>query len=274
MGIGGRMENMNLWNALKQPPKEALKEIRAGRLKGKSDINPQWRYQALTEQLGVCGKGWKYEITKLWNEPASDGQVFAFATVNLYLKHGDEWSHPIPGIGGSMLIANEKHGPYSSDEAYKMAVTDALSVAMKMIGVAADIYAGKWDGSKYVEPVEPQQTITEKQHAKIVELSEKSGADYDKFLKFFGISDLVNLPASKYQEAVNMLTDKIKRKELKRKIAELSMEIGHDEFVEILAKFNAKDILEIPYVKYDQVIKMLEARINEKESQNNQENIS
>ena len=30
-----------------------------------------------------------------------------------------------------------------------MAVTDAFSTALKMLGVAADIYAGRWDGSKY-----------------------------------------------------------------------------------------------------------------------------
>ena len=32
-----------------------------------------------------------------------------------------------------------------------MAVTDAFSTALKMLGVAADIYAGAWDGSKYHE---------------------------------------------------------------------------------------------------------------------------
>ena len=32
-----------------------------------------------------------------------------------------------------------------------MAVTDAFSTSLKMIGVAADIYAGRWDGSKYNE---------------------------------------------------------------------------------------------------------------------------
>ena len=30
-----------------------------------------------------------------------------------------------------------------------MAVTDALSTALKMLGVAADIYSGRWDGSKF-----------------------------------------------------------------------------------------------------------------------------
>ena len=39
-----------------------------------------------------------------------------------------------------------------------MAVTDAFSTALKMIGVAADIYADKWDGSKYKdEPATPPQ---------------------------------------------------------------------------------------------------------------------
>ena len=38
-----------------------------------------------------------------------------------------------------------------NDEGYKMAITDALGTAMKVIGVAADIYRGNFDGSKYRE---------------------------------------------------------------------------------------------------------------------------
>ena len=75
--------------------------------------------------------------------------MFAFAKVNLYIKHEGKWSHPIPGVGGSMLVTKEKSGLHSSDEGYKMAITDALSVACKMVGVAADVYMGRMDGSKY-----------------------------------------------------------------------------------------------------------------------------
>jgi hypothetical protein len=146
------MDNMELWGRLRMPPKEALKTIKAGRLKGMSDISPQWRYMAITEIFGPCGVGWKYEIEKLWTEFGSEDQKCAFALVNFYTTQDDgEWSAPIPGIGGSMLVAKESKGPHTSDEAYKMAVTDALSVAMKMIGVAADIYMGNMDGSKYRE---------------------------------------------------------------------------------------------------------------------------
>ena len=146
-------ENMKVWDAVKQPPKFALRQIQGGRLAGKTDINPQWRYQVMTEQFGVCGVGWYYEVKRVWSEPGSEGQVFAFAEIYLYAGSN---VNPIPGIGGSMLIEKEKGGLHSNDEGYKMAITDALSVAMKMLGVAADIYAGLWDGTKYKDTEKPK----------------------------------------------------------------------------------------------------------------------
>ena len=143
------MGNMTIWDAVKQPPPYALKQIGGGRLKGMTDVNPQWRYQVMTEQFGICGIGWKYIVKRVWNETIPDGQVFAFAEIDLCIKAGDIWRDPIPGIGGSMLVSKEATGLHPTDEGYKMAITDALSVAMKMLGVGADVYAGRWDGSKY-----------------------------------------------------------------------------------------------------------------------------
>ncbi|OGN89796.1 MAG: hypothetical protein A2158_01640 [Chloroflexi bacterium RBG_13_46_14] len=145
------MENMEIWDALKQPPSWALKEIEGGRLKGKTAINPQWRYQAITEHFGPCGVGWKYEVVNKWTEDANEGQVVACVDINFYFKHDGEWSDPIPSTGGAMLVEQERNGLHVNDEAYKMALTDALSAAMKMIGVASDIYADLWDGQKYRE---------------------------------------------------------------------------------------------------------------------------
>jgi hypothetical protein len=165
---------MDNWNRLKQPPGWALKTIQAGRLKGKSDINPQWRYQAMTEVYGECGCGWKYSIEKLWTEPGPEDQVFAFAQINLQIKcDNDEWSAPIPGVGGHMLVVKEKSGPYANDEAYKMAITDALSTAMKMLGVASDIYAGLWDGAKYAEAgpaAKPEPKKVEKKQVQRIQI--------------------------------------------------------------------------------------------------------
>jgi len=60
--------SMIIYNAVRNPPKEALKPIKGGRLSGLTDINPMWRIKALTEQFGVCGVGWKYIIAKQWIE--------------------------------------------------------------------------------------------------------------------------------------------------------------------------------------------------------------
>ena len=144
------------YDKMRRPPQTALRQIQAGDLKGKTDINPQWRYEIMDATFGACGIGWKYEIVRLWDVPCQDGTVLAFAQVNVYTKQGDGWSDPIPGIGGNTLndmVKGYSQGdpkrPKPNDEGYKMAVTDALSVALKMLGVGADIYAGLWDGAKY-----------------------------------------------------------------------------------------------------------------------------
>lgn len=148
---------MNIYEAVRKPPKEALKPIGGGRLKGKTDINPMWRIKALTEQFGPCGISWKYEITKQWLEVGGNDEIAAFTNINLYIKHEGAWSEPIPGTGGSMYVEKERNGLYTSDECYKMSLTDAISVSCKALGFAADIY---WqdDRSKYDKPQEAQQS--------------------------------------------------------------------------------------------------------------------
>jgi hypothetical protein len=137
------------YDKLKRPPASALRTIKGGRINGMTDIKPQWRYEVMDSVYGPCGEKWKYEIVRLWLEAGSKEQQAAFAQINVYVKAGDKWSDPIPGVGGSMFVELESKGLYTNDEAYKMAITDALSTALKMLGVAADIHMGMWDGTKY-----------------------------------------------------------------------------------------------------------------------------
>jgi hypothetical protein len=137
--------NLALYNKVRAVPPEALKEIQGGKLKGKSDINPLWRIKTLTEQFGICGIGWRYEIVSERLEAGANGEVASFVKINLYIKHNGEWSEAIPGTGGSMLVNTEKGSLCTNDEAFKMALTDALSVACKSLGVAADVY---WERDK------------------------------------------------------------------------------------------------------------------------------
>lgn len=143
----GSKENLRFYEQLRNVPQEALKKINGGRLNGMSDINPLFRIKVMTEVFGPCGIGWKYEIAKQWQEVYGQ-EVKSFTNINLYIKVDGEWSDPIPGTGGATLVeVNSKGYAYVNDEGHKMSLTDALSVAMKALGVAADVYYSK-DPSK------------------------------------------------------------------------------------------------------------------------------
>lgn len=143
-------KNLSVWNQFNQVPAHFTKPIAGGKLKGKSDINPQWRLMAMTQAFGSVGHGWTYRIVRTWNEIAPDGSVMCFAEVAVKTKLDGEWGQEFSGIGGSNTVEKNKNGLVANDEGYKMAVTDALSVAFKAVGVAADIYLGNYDGSKYL----------------------------------------------------------------------------------------------------------------------------
>lgn len=153
------MENLNLklYNELRCVPKEAQKTFNNGRFSG-TDINPMWRIKKLTEEFGAVGFGWYYEIVSREIITSPDGTMCAFIAVNLYIKQDGEWSKPIYGEGGNTFATKTKQGyVQTSDEAYKMALTDAVSNATKQLGLGADIWFEK-DVTKYTKP-QPQAQV-------------------------------------------------------------------------------------------------------------------
>ena len=137
---------MEIYNKLKSVPKEAQKTITGGRLSGMTDIKPMWRIEKLTETFGSCGFGWKTVIKNKQIIDGANDEKIAIVDIDLYVKIEDQWSEAIEGTGGSSFIAKEKNGLYTNDECFKMAYTDALSVACKSLGMGADVY---WGDSKY-----------------------------------------------------------------------------------------------------------------------------
>ena len=222
-------DNKKIWDSLKRPPADALKTIKAGRLKGKSDINPQWRYEVMTEAFGVCGVGWKFEIVDHWIDEGSYEQKVQNVKVLLCVLYEKTWSEPIPGVGGSMLIAKESGGLHTNDEAMKMAVTDALSTAMKMLGVASDIYRGAFDGSKYHDakpekPAEKKKTYLTPKFLKLmagykVEIGEE---DYYKILKTHGYDHANEIAPANQEGALKVFAKKLEKIVEKREHEEVS----------------------------------------------------
>lgn len=209
------MEDLELYEKFRVVPNEAKKTITAGRLKGKTDINPMWRIKALTEAFGPCGIGWYYTVKEKWMESHGE-ETAAFVDIELYIKWNDEWSRPIHGTGGSMFAAKEKNGIYVSDECYKMATTDAISVACKQLGIGADVY---WNGdrSKYdmqnpQEPefeTDPRKAIVQAVHINTIfaELS-RTGVGMKGMLSRYGLTDIHNMNMEQFQDAMNILKSK------------------------------------------------------------------
>lgn len=200
--------NLDIYEKLRAVPNEAKKAIGGGRLKGMTDINPMWRIKSLTEQFGPCGIGWYYEIKDRWLETCmAKDEITANVNINLYVKVDGEWSKPIPGIGGSMLVASERNGLYVNDECYKMALTDALSVACKALGMGADVY---WqsDNTKYNDSKRDNYTsklsIDDKRN-KVAESCAKRGKQIANMLKFYNVTSLEEMSEEQLDDALNML---------------------------------------------------------------------
>ena len=139
-------QNLALYNRVREVPAEAKKDITAGRLKGKTDINPLWRIQTLTREFGPAGVGW-YTETERWTEEHGDERAI-YLHIKLYVKIDGEWSQPIEGYGGAMILAQEKGGLFFDDDAAKKAYTDAISQACRSLGIGADVYWAN-DATKY-----------------------------------------------------------------------------------------------------------------------------
>lgn len=176
------MDNMQIYNKGRAVPKEAQKTIKGGRLNGMTDINPMWRISILTEIFGPCGIGWKYVVTRRELVPGANSEISCFVDIDLFYKWQGEWSEAIPGTGGASYVANERNGLYTSDECFKMALTDALSVACKALGIGADIYwmAGrsKYTGNEQKPEQKPERKpiLCESCGNPILAVTKKDGA--------------------------------------------------------------------------------------------------
>lgn len=200
------MNKMDIYNAVRQVPEEAKKSFNNGSFSG-TDINPMWRIKTLTEQFGPAGIGWYYDVVSERCEEHHD-TTMAIVDLNLYVKIDGEWSKPIYGTGGNTLVKSTRNGLKASDEGYKMALTDALSVACKALGIGADVYFEK-DKTKYTdEPSDPNAPVTDKERKRTFALAmKKFGEDKGKVKQFYadhGV-DYMQMTSAQYVELVKAL---------------------------------------------------------------------
>jgi hypothetical protein len=197
-------------------PKRVLKTIDVGRLKGKSDINPQWKISLMTEIYGMCGIGWKFEVTEKNTVTINTGEVMLFMTVAVYIKNDEKWSDPVYGMGGDFIVKKERTGLHANDEAYKMCLTDALGNALKYIGVAADVYE-QLNDTKYAE--RPSAIANDKEEKETtpadirndylmqyIDVFRRANIDPNDFVKRFSggrVTDVKDMPNEELLRVIN-----------------------------------------------------------------------
>lgn len=145
------VDNMALWKQLAATDRKYTKPFRkSGGFSG-TDINPTWRFRRMTETFGPVGVGWGWDVHDRWSEEV-DGKKYAFISASVWYRPNllDPLS---PSAQTGIQIGGTEFGR-SPDEAYKMAVTDAIGKCMVTIGLAADVYLGEFD-TKYSRGEEP-----------------------------------------------------------------------------------------------------------------------
>src|SRR5690606_10433830 len=126
-------------------PSQTKQFKRSGGFSGTA-IKPMWAYKRMTEEFGPCGIGWGVGEPSFQVVGGPEGEVLVFCTVSIW--YGEH--HTVFGVGGDKVVGKNKYGLASDDEAFKKAFTDAVTNALKLIGVGADVHMGLFDDNKYV----------------------------------------------------------------------------------------------------------------------------
>lgn len=145
-------DNLRHWGVLGQTdPAHTKPFTRPGGFKGTA-IKPIWTEKRMTGHFGPCGIGWGMGQPEFQLVPAGE-EIMVYSTVRLWYVDAGGVIGECWGVGGDKVRSQQPRGLSNNDEAFKSAYTDALSNAMKHLGVGADVHMGLFDDNKYVRDV-------------------------------------------------------------------------------------------------------------------------
>ena len=149
-------DKTDLWDRLGKTDPSATKPFkRAGGFSGTA-IKPMWSYKRMTEEFGACGVGWGINEPTFQVVPAGE-EILVYCTVSIWHTSKE---NAVFGVGGDKVAGKNKYGINTDDEAFKKAFTDAITNALKLIGVGADVHMGMYDDSKYVNSLRENPHVT------------------------------------------------------------------------------------------------------------------
>lgn len=153
--------NLSIWERFADIDPKFTKPI-SGRDYSGTSPNPQYVIRCLTELFGPVGKGFG------WNVAAEDfkemgGTYLHWCRIRFWWKDEDG-VHSVEEYGQTKAAYVTSKGTMRVDEdAPKKSLTDAIIKGASHIGIAANIFLGRWDDQKYVSEVNKEFREEERQ---------------------------------------------------------------------------------------------------------------
>lgn len=141
------MDNLQIWNRFTDIDPKFTKPITGKPYKGTSP-NPHYVIKCLTEMFGPVGQGFGWEVVAEGFQPMGD-ELLHWCRIRFW--HGD--GKGFDAYGQTKAVMKTRNGIMTDEDAPKKSLTDAITKAAAQIGVASNIFLGRWDDNKYVAEV-------------------------------------------------------------------------------------------------------------------------
>jgi len=145
------MSNLDLWEAHADIDPRYTKEISGKAYKGTSP-NPQYIIKCLTDMFGPVGQGFGWEVLTEGFTPLGD-EILHWCRIRFWHTKRE---HYYEAYGQTKALMKTRNGLMSDEDAPKKSLTDAIIKAASQLGIAANIFLGRWDDQKYVAEVEKE----------------------------------------------------------------------------------------------------------------------
>lgn len=140
---------LRLWNAFADIDPAYTKPIKGKPYRGTSP-NPQYVIRCLTEMFGPVGEGFGWEVMAEGFQNLGD-EVLHWCRISFW--HSSNPDRRFEAYGQTKALMKTSSGMMSDEDAPKKSMTDAIVKAASQIGIASNIFLGRWDDQKYVTSV-------------------------------------------------------------------------------------------------------------------------
>jgi len=138
--------NMDVWNKVCKTDPKYAKKVSIGRTF--TAIDPMYQVRKATEEFGMAGEGWGFEIVDRTFPPPD----YVAVTVRVWAKKRENYIEHVGMCG--FFLDKDKNKP--DGDCIKKAVTDGVTKGLSYFGFSADVFLGMFDDSRYVEGVKKE----------------------------------------------------------------------------------------------------------------------